>query len=165
MGEVKMISWNYPPRGWAYANGQLMQVNQQQALFSLLGTMYGGDGRTTFALPNLQGRIPIHVGAGFLQGQAGGEAAHTLTINEIPAHTHFVNADTTLAPADGNVPSPTRRLSGSSGGNLYGSPVNLVAMNASTVSTTGNGQAHDNMAPYLTINFCVALQGVFPTQN
>jgi microcystin-dependent protein len=165
MGELKMISWNFAPKGWALANGQLLPINQNQALFSLFGTMYGGDGRVNFALPDMRGRIPIHVGAGFIQGQRGGEAAHTVNLSEMPAHTHFVNADTTLAPADGNLPSPTRRLSGSSGGNLYGSPVNLVAMNPSTISNTGGSQAHDNMAPYLCINFCVALQGVFPSRN
>jgi microcystin-dependent protein len=165
MGEVKIISWNFAPKGWALANGQLLPINQNQALFSLFGTMYGGDGRVNFALPNLQGRVPIHTGAGFIQGQAGGEATHTLTVNEVPAHTHFVNADTTLAPADGNLPSPTRRLAGSSGGNLYGSPVNLVAMAPEVVTNTGGSQPHENRAPYLVLNFCVALIGVFPSRN
>src|SRR4051794_30865175 len=165
IGEIKMISWNYPPKGWALANGQLLPINQNQPLFSLFGTMYGGDGRVNFALPNLQGRIPIHQGAGFVEGQAGGEAAHTLTTSEMPAHTHFVNADTTLAPNDGNLPSPTRRLSGSSGANLYGSPANLSPMLGQVVGNAGGSQPHDNMAPYLVINFCVALVGVFPSRN
>jgi microcystin-dependent protein len=166
MGELKMISWNFPPKGWAFANGQLLPINQNQPLFSLFGTMYGGDGRVNFALPDMRGRLPIHVGAGFTQGQVGGEVAHTVTKNEMPAHTHFVNADTTLAPgADGNLPGQTKRLAGSSGGNLYGSPANLVAMNANTVSNTGGSQPHLNTAPYLVINYCVALQGVFPSRN
>jgi microcystin-dependent protein len=166
MGEVKMISWNFAPKGWAFANGQLLPINQNQALFSLFGTTYGGDGRVNFALPDLRGRIPIHVGAGFTQGEVGGETAHTLVSGEVPEHTHFVNADTTLAPgADGNLPGTAKRLAGSSGGNLYGSPTNLVAMIGNLVSNTGGSQPHENMAPFLVINFIVALQGVFPSRN
>ena len=165
MGEVKMMAFNFAPKGWALANGQTMAINQNQALFSLFGTMYGGDGRTTFALPKLQGRVPIHFGAGFTQGAAGGESAHTVTISEMAAHTHFVNADTTLAPADGNQPLPNRRLSGSSGGNLYGSAANLAPMLPQTISNAGGSQPHDNMAPYSVVNFCVALMGVYPSRN
>ena len=162
LGEVKMISWNYNPKGWAFCNGQLLPINQNQALFSLLGTMYGGDGRTTFALPNLQSRVPIHVGSGFTQGQAGGEAAHTVTLNEMPAHNHFVIADT----ADGSATPPANpRLAASTGQPLYGPPANLVTMAPTEVGNAGGSQPHDNTQPYLTVNFIIALQGIFPSRN
>ena len=166
MSEVKIVAFNFAPKGWALCNGQLMPINQNQALFSLLGTTYGGDGRTTFGLPNLQGCVPIHVGAGFTQGQISGETAHTLQISEMSPHTHPVVADTTMAPqANGNIPTPTSRLAGSFAQSLWGQPSNPTNMNAAAVGNAGNGQPHDNMSPYLVLNMVIALQGVFPSRN
>jgi microcystin-dependent protein len=157
-----MISFNFPPKGWAFCNGQLMQINQNQALFSLLGTMYGGDGRVTFALPNLQGRVPIHQGNGQVQGQVGGEQAHTLTVGEMAAHSHSVVADTDPGTA---TPSGSSRFAASSSQALYAPPNNLTAMDPGVIGNAGGGQPHQNMQPYLCINFIVALQGIFPSRN
>jgi microcystin-dependent protein len=162
LGEVKMISFNYPPKGWAFCNGQLLPINQNQALFSLFGTMYGGDGRVTFGLPNLQGRVPVHLGNGFVQGQAGGEQAHTLTKNEMAQHIHFVIADT--APGNAN-PTGTSRFAASTSQALYAPPNNLTAMDPALIGNAGGSQPHENMQPYLCINFIVALQGIFPSRN
>jgi microcystin-dependent protein len=162
ISEIKIMSFNFAPKGWAMCNGQLLPINQNQALFSLLGTTYGGNGQTNFALPNLQGRVPIHIGSGFTQGAAGGETAHTLVTSEMPAHTHAVNASSTA----GDNPNP--------GGNVLGSPLNLtyrppdnalVLMDPKSIGSVGGSQPHDNMQPYLTLNYCIALQGVFPSRN
>jgi microcystin-dependent protein len=166
LGEVRMMSFDFPPRGWAPCNGQMMPINQNQALFALLGTMYGGNGQTTFALPNLQGRVPIHVGGGYIQGQAVGEPQHTLTVGEIPGHVHMVLADS--APAsqqDGNLPANNKRMAASTAQNLYGPPTSLTAMNTNDIGFTGGTQAHDNLQPYLSIMFCIALVGIFPSRN
>jgi microcystin-dependent protein len=160
LGEIKVISWTFPPKGWAFCNGQLLPINQNQALFSILGTTYGGDGRVTFALPNLQGRTPIHVGSGFALGELGGEATHTLNISEIPAHTHPVA--TSGNPAD--QVSPAGNYVASSGRALF-APHASGAMNAGLVSSTGGSQPHENLSPYLVLNFVIALQGIFPSQN
>ena len=162
LGEVKLISFNFPPKGWAFCNGQLLPINQNQALFSLFGTTYGGDGRVTFALPNLQTRVPIHQGDGFTQGQTGGEQAHTVTISEMPQHIHFVIADTDTGTAS---PTSSSRLAASSGQALYAQPNNLVAMDPRVIGNAGGNQPHQNMQPYLCINFIVALQGIFPSRN
>ena len=162
IGEVKMISWNYPPKGWAFCNGQLMAINQNQALFSLFGTMYGGDGRVTFALPNLQGRVPIHMGGGHNQGEVGGEQAHTLTKNEMPAHLHFVTVDTDPGTAS---PTGSSRYAASTSVALYAPPNNLTAMDPNVIGNIGGSQPHQNMQPYLCINFIVALVGIFPSRN
>lgn len=159
LGEIKIISWNFPPKGWAFCNGQLLPINQNQALFSILGTTYGGDGRQTFGLPNLQGRTPVHVGNGITLGEMTGETAHTLNISEVPAHTH-----TPLAS------SATPSLPGASGNlwcahpNLYSAAFNN-AMDPSCITPTGGSQPHENMSPYLVLNFIIALQGIFPSQN
>ena len=159
LGEVKIISWNFPPKGWAFCNGQLLPINQNQALFSILGTTYGGDGRTNFALPNLQGRSPVHVGNGIVLGQSGGQTAHTLSVSELPAHNH-VPVGSTSAPA---FPS--------AGGNLWAANPNLynstsnTAMNPACITATGGSQPHQNMSPYLVLNFIIALQGIFPSRN
>jgi microcystin-dependent protein len=166
LGEVRLMSFNFPPKGWAPCNGQVMPINQNQALFALLGTMYGGDGRTTFALPNLQGRVPIHVGGGYTQGQALGEPQHTLTSAEMPAHVHMLVANTT--PADqqnGNLPAANKRVAASTAQNLYGPATSLVAMNTNDIGFTGGSQPHDNMQPYLAVMFCIALIGIFPSRN
>jgi microcystin-dependent protein len=160
LSEIRIFSFGLVPRGWAPCNGQLMGINQYQALFSLLGTTYGGDGIRTFALPNLQGRAPLHMGSGFVRGQIGGEQNHTLAVAEIPTHGHVVNASSTA----GSSSDPGGMFLG--GGNaVYGPATNLTTINPTAVSHTGNSQPHQNMQPYLTLNFCMALQGIFPSQN
>ena len=163
LSEIRIMSFSFAPKGWAMCNGQLLPINQNQALFSLLGTTYGGDGRVNFALPNLQRRTPIHVGNGHTLGERGGEQAHTLSIAELPAHTHSANA-ANVAPTAGN-PSNARMLSQSAGANLYAGASNLKAMAPAAIANGGGSQAHQNMQPYLTLNFCIALQGIFPSQN
>ncbi|MBZ5523041.1 MAG: tail fiber protein [Acidobacteriia bacterium] len=160
LGEVKIISWNFPPKGWTFCNGQLLPINQNQALFSILGTTYGGDGRQTFALPNLQGRSPIHVGDGFILGELGGETAHTLNQSEMPSHTHTPSgssANATLTSASGNVWGTV------TGGPF--APASNVAMSSAGITPNGGSQPHENMSPYLVLNFIIALQGIFPSQN
>lgn len=161
LSEIRIMSFGFAPKGWASCNGQLMPINQNQALFSLLGTTYGGDGRVNFALPNLQGRTPIHVGNGHTLGESGGEQSHTLSISELPTHPHLVNASSAVgnsATATGNVLASPTNLS-------YATPSNLAALIPSTVGNVGGSQAHDNMQPSLTLNFCIALQGIFPSRN
>lgn len=165
LSEIRLMSFVFAPRGWALANGQLLPINQNQALFSLLGTTFGGDGRVNFALPDLRGRTPIHVGSSHTLGERGGEQAHTLSIAEIPTHTHVMSASSAAANApvpfgpSGNLPaSATPALT-------YGPPANLTALNSGSVTNTGGSQAHLNMQPYLTLNFCIALQGIFPSPN
>ena len=162
LGEIKIISWNYAPKGWALCNGQQLPINQNQALFSLFGTMYGGNGQTTFALPDFRGRVPIHVGAGFTQGQAGGESAHTLTQSEMTQHFHVLNGSSANAnnfsPANNPVWAKSNQV-------LYAPPSSLVAMNAGSVTNTGGSQPHENKQPFLVLNFIVALQGIFPSRN
>jgi microcystin-dependent protein len=166
MGEIRMMAFNFAPKGWAQCNGQLMPINQNQALFSLLGTMYGGDGRTTFALPDLRGRTAIHVGAGWIQGARGGEENHTLTINEMPAHGHVVQANS--GPPDnpgGNAPAPTKVLSSTSAGQLYGPFANVQPMSAQAVGSVGSSQPHTNMMPFTVVGYCIALLGIFPSRT
>jgi len=164
LGEIKIVSFNFAPKGWALCNGQLLPINQNQALFSLLGTTYGGDGRVNFGLPNLQGRTPIHIGQGFTQGEQGGEAAHTLNMSEMTAHTHTPIA-TSTAPAVGP-PSGSFWASGSQ--QIYFNPPPATAptgMAPQAIGNTGGSQPHNNMSPYLVLNFCIALQGIFPSQT
>jgi len=159
LAEIKIISWNFPPKGWTFCNGQLLPINQNQALFSILGTTYGGDGRTTFGLPNLQGRTPFHVGNGIVLGELGGETSHTLNISELPAHNHV--------PV-GNSGAPTQP---SASGNLWcqnPTQYNTTSNNSMSpagILATGGNQPHENMSPYLVLNFIIALQGIFPSQN
>jgi len=164
MSEIRIMAFTYPPKGWAFCNGQIIGISQNQALFSLLGTTYGGDGVRTFALPNLQGRIPMHRGDRHSQGQTGGETAHTLTLTEVPGqHNHAAMAfggrpDT---PASSN--NALAALAG-----LYRSPnqdPKLTTLAPSMISSGGGGLPHQNMQPYLGINFCIALQGVFPSRD
>jgi microcystin-dependent protein len=164
LSEIRIMSFNFAPKGWALCNGQLLPINQNQALFSLLGTTFGGDGRVNFALPDVRGRTPIHVGSGHTLGERGGEQAHTLSISEIPTHTHTVNA--TTIPATTNTPGPTVLTAQSTAANLYASAAqNLVPMSPQMVANVGGSQAHLNMEPFLTLNFCIALQGIFPSPN
>jgi microcystin-dependent protein len=160
LGEIRLMSFNFPPKGWAYCNGQLLPINQNQAIFSLLGTTYGGNGQTNFALPNFQGRTPIHFGSGHTLGEVGGAQSHTLTVSQLPQHTHTVQA--TSDPAAVNVPTGNRLAAVNNG---YAPAANLVATGASSIANTGGSQAHLNMQPFLAINFCIALQGIFPSQN
>jgi microcystin-dependent protein len=162
LSEIRIMSFNFAPKGWALCNGQLLPINQNQALFSLLGTTYGGDGRTTFALPDLRDRAPIHVGAGFVLGERGGEQAHTVASGELPAHTHTVNASS----SDGNAVIPTSNVLASSLNQSYRAPDQaLTSLVSGTIANTGGSQPHENMQPYLVLTFCIALQGIFPSQN
>jgi microcystin-dependent protein len=177
LGEVKIISWNYNPKGWAFANGQFLPINQNQALFSLFGTTYGGNGQTTFALPDLRGRASMHVGgAHSTQGEAAGQEFHTVTMSEMPAHNHFLQADAnTVATSNTNTAT-----NGGSIGRTIGSPptgasfplslytaniANLTTLAPQVISNTGGSQPHENRQPYLVLNFIVALQGIFPSRN
>jgi len=160
MGEIKLVSFNFAPKGWAMCNGQFLPINQNQALFSLLGTMYGGNGQTTFALPNLRGRVPISMGSGHTLGEAAGSTAVTVNIQQLPTHLHPLMASTTNA----NQPIPTNALGGGAN-NAYTPPASLTPLHPSSVTNTGGSQAHNNMMPYLVLNFVIALQGIFPSQN
>jgi microcystin-dependent protein len=163
MGELRMMSFNFPPKGWSLCNGAFLPINQNQALFSLLGTTYGGNGQTTFALPNLQGRVPIHMGSSFTIGQVGGEPAHTISMSEMTQHDHVYNASSVAATT--NTPTSSLGLATSAGSFLYGPPANLVAMSPDAVTFVGGSQPHNNMQPYSTISFCISLQGIFPSRN
>jgi microcystin-dependent protein len=166
LSEIRLVSFNYPPKGWAFANGQTLPINQNQAIFALMGTTYGGNGQTTFQLPNLQGRVIVGQGAGYLVGEVGGEASHTLTINEMPNHTHTAKTGSNSAIGTHtdphgqsfNIPAVPARL-----GTLYSLTGGSVA--GSVVSNSGGSQPHDNMQPYLTLSYIIALQGIFPSQN
>lgn len=163
LAEVKLFGFNFPPRGWAHCDGQILPIDQNQSLYSLLGTTYGGDGRTSFALPDLRGRTCMHVGGGHTLGERAGQETHSLSVNEIPSHTHQLTAYSEVANAN------------QATGNRYGQatlPIyhplsgdNTVNMNTDTVGNTGSGVGHDNMQPYLTVNFCIALRGLFPSRN
>jgi microcystin-dependent protein len=162
LSEIRIFSFNFAPKGWALCNGQLLPINQNQALFSLLGTTFGGDGRVNFALPDLRDRTPIHVGSGHTLGERGGEQAHTLSIAELPTHTHVAQASSAL----GNSFVPTNNvLAKVEGVDIYQTATNLVAMSPSSIANVGGSQAHLNMQPFLTLNFCIALQGIFPSPN
>jgi microcystin-dependent protein len=158
LSEVRIMSFVFAPKGWALCNGQLLPINQNQGLFSLLGTTFGGDGRVNFALPDLRGRTPIHVGSGHTLGERGGEQAHTLSIAELPEHTHVVNA-----AATGNTINSSGALLANAGSQVYASPQALVSLSPTSVTNVGGSQAHLNMQPFLTLSFCIALQGIFPS--
>ena len=161
LSEIRVMSFEFAPKGWALCNGQLLPINQNQALFSLLGTTFGGNGQTTFALPDLRGRTPLHVGSGHTLGERGGEQAHTLSIAELPTHTHVLSGssvDAVGAAPSNNVYGKTLQLT-------YSGPTQLVAMAPGSVTNVGGSQAHLNMQPFLTLSFCIALQGIFPSPN
>jgi microcystin-dependent protein len=160
LGELKLISWGFAQKGWAFCNGQFLPINQNQALFSLLGTMYGGNGQTTFALPDLRGRVPVHVGMGLSQGNSLGQEVHTLTQTEMPAHNHLARAnDTTATQA-----APGGAALASSP-NTYAPFGNATSIHPATLSNVGGSQAHENRQPYLALNWMIALQGIFPSRN
>ncbi len=161
LSEIRLMSFVFPPKNWALCNGQLLPINQNQALFSLLGTTFGGDGRVNFALPDLRGRVPIHVGNGHTLGERGGEQAHTLSIAELPTHTHAVNARTATATSG----DPTGNLLATSAAPRYAAAQSLTPLATAAVNNVGGSQAHLNMQPFLTISFCIALQGIFPSPN
>ena len=161
LSEIRLMSFVFAPKGWALCNGQLLPINQNQALFSLLGTTFGGDGRVNFALPDLRGRTPIHVGSGHTLGERGGEQAHTLSIAETPAHSHLLNVSSAAA----DTPVAAGNVFASASGNIYGGMGNPAALAAASVTNNGGSQAHLNMQPFLTLSFCIALQGIFPSPN
>lgn len=161
LSEIKLFSFSFNPKNWAYCNGQLLPINQNQALFSLLGTTFGGNGVTTFALPNLQGRVPMHFGSGMSLGEVGGEAVHTLISSEMPAHNHTVNASNNAA--DQTYPTGNLLSKGGSAAGFHA--LTNAVMSAGVVTNTGGSQAHENRSPYLVVNYCIALTGIFPSHN
>ena len=154
------MSFGFPPKGWALCNGQLLPINQNQGLFALLGTIYGGDGRTNFALPNLRGRTPVAAGDGLAQGQHGGVASHALTSAELPAHAHVAQGSASQADSG----QPGRSYLGAADG-VYAGAANLTPLHPTSISDAGGGRPHENMQPYLTLSFCIALQGEFPPRS
>jgi len=159
LSEVRIMSFVFAPKGWALCNGQLLPINQNQGLFSLLGTTFGGDGRVNFGLPDLRGRTPIHVGSGHTLGERGGEQAHTLSISEIPTHTHVLSGTSSA----GNALIPSGNLLAKANLPAYFTPDNLAAMAPGSIANVGGSQAHLNMQPFLILSFCIALQGIFPS--
>jgi microcystin-dependent protein len=169
IGEIKLISFNFAPKGWAFCNGQLLPINQNQALFSILGTTYGGDGRVNFALPDLRGRMPMHVSQGHALGQRGGQEAHTLLSSQMPAHIHVLQG--TLAPAN---PPPAGTVTHIPAGNMLALATtdvyttvaaDLTSMAPDSITSIGGSQPHENRQPFLALGFVIALLGVFPSQN
>jgi microcystin-dependent protein len=160
ISEIRIMSFSFPPKGWAFCNGQLLPINQNQALFSLLGTTYGGDGRVNFALPDVRGRAPFHMGPGFTLGQRGGEENHTLNLSETPTHAHSMIGSSNTADQN----NPSGNYWAVPGANTYATSAN-GGMNAGAITTAGSGQPHQNLSPFLTLSFCIALQGIFPSQN
>jgi microcystin-dependent protein len=164
LSEIKIVSFNFPPKGWALCNGQLLPINQNQALFALLGTTYGGNGQTTFALPNLRGQVPIHMGNGHTLGEQAGSTSVTVNQLQMPTHTHIANGTNNSATATTPVPAGGV-VYARAGNQMYGPAQNLVAMSPSAVANVGGSQPHNNMMPYLVLNFIIALQGIFPSRN
>ncbi len=162
LSEIRIMSFGFAPKGWAMCNGQLLPINQNQALCSLLGTTYGGNGQTNFALPNLQGDVPIHVGQGHTLGETAGTTAVTISQQTMAQHLHFAQG---TSNSSGNVATPGNALLAASNVTVYGPPAGLVALDPSSVTNVGGSQAHNNMMPYLVLNFCIALQGIFPSQT
>lgn len=160
LSEIRIFSFDFAPKGWALCNGQFLPINQNQALFALLGTTFGGNGQTTFALPDQRGQVPIHVGNGHTLGEKAGTQAVTINIQQLPTHNHFVNAQSGNATS----PIPGGNLLAAAN-NLYAPPTNLTTLHPSSVPNVGGSQAHLNMQPFLTLSFCIALQGIFPSPN
>lgn len=169
LAEVRMVGFNFAPIGWAFCDGQILPINQNQSLYSLLGTTYGGDGRISFALPDLRGRTPIHVGrsdggADHGLGQKSGEETHTLSVNEMPQHDHPLHGID--EPASGRTDQPAGTFLSKAASDLYSTEAsNLLSLGSGTIANAGGGQAHENMQPFLAVNFCIALTGLFPSRN
>jgi microcystin-dependent protein len=162
LSEIRIMSFNFAPKGWAFCNGQFLPINQNQALFALLGTTYGGNGQTTFALPDFRGRVPIHFGGAHNLGEAAGTRAATISIQQMPTHTHVLGAST----AAGNAALPAGNVLADTPSQVYAPPTSgLTALTPQSVTNTGGSQPHENMQPYLTLSFCIALQGIFPSRN
>ncbi len=171
VAEIRIFPFTFAPKGWAFCDGQLLQLSQNTALFSLLGTTYGGDGRTNFALPDMQGRAPIHEGQGpglslYDLGQTGGSETVTLLESEIPAHSHTMQSAPTIVSADSNL-CTGNSIGKSSQGNAYipFNAQNVAQLSPNALTAAGSGQPHNNLMPYLTLNFCIALQGVYPPRT
>ncbi len=174
LGQIEIFSFNFAPKGWTQCNGQLLPINQNQPLFSLLGTMYGGDGRVNFALPDLRGRIPISMGENVI-GSAGGQEFHTVTMSEMAAHNHMQNVNTNQPTGNNTVTPASNTVLGNTGGTqnpggpfsvaLYANTQGNNTLAPGTLGTTGGSQPHENRMPYLVLNYCIALQGIFPSQN
>jgi microcystin-dependent protein len=166
LAEVRIVGFNFAPRGWAFCDGQILPINQNQSLYSLLGTTYGGDGRTTFALPDIRGRVPIHVGRSngggdHREGQKSGEETHTLAVNEMPQHKHALSSTNSVASSS----NPQNHFPARAAADIYGNASSLGNFASGTISNVGGGQAHENMQPYLALNYCIALRGLFPSRN
>ncbi len=161
VGEIRMFAGNFAPAGWMFCDGQLLPISENETLFQLIGTTYGGDGESTFALPDLRGRLPIHQGSGFNLAQNAGVENVTLTVNQIPVHSHPLLASTALATQE----TPAGNLTGQSEIALYGLETPLVPLNPGAISSTGGSQPHTNFQPYLCINFIISLFGIFPSQT
>ena len=161
LSEIKIVSFNFAPKGWALCNGQFLPINQNQALFALLGTTYGGNGQTTFALPNMRGQVPIHMGNGHTLGEKAGSTSVTLNIQQLPTHLHQGQASTTA----GSTPLANGSSILAPALNVYAPPTSLTTLRPDSVSNVGGSQPHNNMMPYLVLNFIIALQGIFPSQN
>ena len=162
LAQIKSFGFNFPPRNWAQCDGQILPINQNQSLYSLMGTTYGGDGRTNFALPDLRGRVPVHPGSGIALGQSSGAETATLTIGNLPGHSHALNASAERAdqagPGGNALADPTR-------GDIYQTGAAGTALNGASIGTAGGGQSFNIRNPYLGINYCIALQGLFPPRN
>ena len=170
VAEIRIFPFNFAPTGWAFCNGQILPISQNTALFSLLGTTYGGNGQSTFALPDMQGNSPMHPGQGpglslHDLGEMSGSSTATLLDSEMPAHSHFVQCKGTPPPANAGIPDPATVLARSNGGTAYTTPANLGVMSPFAISTVGSSFPHNNMMRFLTLNFCIALQGVFPPRS
>ena len=159
LSEIRIFSFSYAPKGWALCNGQLLPINQNQALFSLLGTTFGGDGRVNFALPDVRGRVPIHVGSGHTLGEKAGQENHTLTSQENATHNHLVNVVNSNASA-----GPAGNFFAAANAAYHQAPSN-TSLAPSTISNVGGSQPHNNQQPFLTLSFAIALQGIFPSPN
>ena len=161
LSEIRIFSFDFPPKGWAFCNGQLLPINQNQPLFALLGTHFGGNGQTNFGLPNLQGQVPIHTGNGHTLGERAGGSSVTVNQQQMPQHMHFAQASSTA----GDGPAAGGNVLAYSDVQLYASASTLTPLQAASISNVGGSQPHTNMMPYLVLNFCIALQGIFPSQT
>ncbi|MGB9180201.1 MAG: tail fiber protein [Pyrinomonadaceae bacterium] len=165
MSEIRIMSFAFAPQGWAKCDGQFLPINQNQALFSLMGTTYGGNGQTTFALPDLRGRVPLHSGNGHTLGERGGQTAHTLTQSELPTHFHGAPNAVVNANANADQGDPAGNLWANSGKSNYTTDAPNSAMAPNAIANVGGSQAHENQSPYAVLNFCIALLGIFPSQS